>query len=234
VQLAWGLEVLDRLELRGDEAVLDAGCGTGRVTERLWERLPRGRVVAVDSSAPMVEKARETLAGRADVLLADLAELRLDEPVDVVFSNAVFHWIADHDRLFTRLHAALRPGGRLFAQCGGVGNVAALTQVVEAVRAEARFAEHLATWRRPWHFRSPTETEEALRRAGFTDIRCWLEPKRIRPDEPDAFLATVPLGPCLESLPAELHGGFVREVRGRMGEPLELDYVRLNIEAVRP
>src|SRR3954471_17642188 len=95
-----GREVMDRLELRGDETVLDAGCGSGRLTERLIERLPEGRVLAVDGSEDMVRKARQRLGDRAEVWQADLASLELESPVDAVFSNAVFHWIPDHEGLF--------------------------------------------------------------------------------------------------------------------------------------
>src|SRR4051794_41268429 len=124
-QLEWAEKVLERLPLEGDETVLDAGCGAGNVTQLLLDRLPRGHVVAVDSSESMVEHARQALdPDRTTVLQADLAELELDEPVDAAFSNAVFHWVPDHDALFARLHAALRPGGPLVAQCGGEGNVA--------------------------------------------------------------------------------------------------------------
>src|SRR3954468_14848911 len=113
---AMGREVLDRLELRGDERVVDAGCGTGRVTAALLERLPRGQVVAVDGSPAMVEQVRERLGDRVDARVAALLELELDAPVDAILSTATFHWIADHDRLFSRLLAALKPGGRLVAQ----------------------------------------------------------------------------------------------------------------------
>jgi trans-aconitate 2-methyltransferase len=124
-QVEWAERVLERLPLRGDETVLDAGCGSGRVTKMLLERLPRGHVVAVDSAESMVDHAREALdPERATVFQADLTELSLDEAVDAALSNAVFHWIPDHDALFWRLHAALRPGGLLVAQCGGKGNVA--------------------------------------------------------------------------------------------------------------
>src|SRR3954467_14657112 len=90
--------VLERLRLNGDETVLDAGCGSGRVTEMLLERLPRGHVVAVDASPSMVEHARKRLGERATVFQSALAELLLDEPVDAVFSNAVFHWVPDHEK----------------------------------------------------------------------------------------------------------------------------------------
>src|SRR5919112_3663615 len=120
---AMGVDVLDRLELEGDETVLDAGCGTGKVTRELHRRLPRGHVIAVDAAPSMVEQARAALPEDVEVRQADLLELALERPVDAVLSTATFHWIGDHDRLFAVLHAALRPGGRLVAQCGAAGNV---------------------------------------------------------------------------------------------------------------
>src|SRR3954465_15696167 len=115
-----GREVLDRLELRGDETVLDGGCGAGRLTGLLIDRVPDGRVIGVDASASMIDAARERLGPDADLRVADLVGLDLGgDTVDVIFSTATFHWIADHDALFRSLRAALRSGGRLVAQCGG-------------------------------------------------------------------------------------------------------------------
>lgn len=233
-QVGWAGPVLDRLELRGHETVLDAGCGSGRVTALLLERLPRGRVVAVDSDPSMVAKARAALPPeRADVLLADLAQLELEEPVDAVFSNAVFHWIPDHDRLFAALAVALGPGGRISTQCGGAGNVERFHAALREVAREKPFAPHLAGWSGPWNFATPGETEKRLALAGFRAIRVWLEPSPTVPDQPEDYLRAVCLGPHLERLPAELHDEFVRVVAGRCGKPLELDYVRLNIVARR-
>jgi trans-aconitate 2-methyltransferase len=225
--------VLDRLELHGDETVLDAGCGTGRVTRLLLDRLPRGHVVAVDSAPSMVEHAREALGDRATVIESDLQELVLDEPVDAVFSNAVFHWVMDHDRLFGRLHDALRPGGRLSAQCGGAGNIAAFKGLVEEVMARAPFAEHFDGWSRTWNFATAGETEERLARAGFTDVDAWLEPSPVVPPEPREYMRSICLGPYQEALPEELRGPFVDAVAERAGEQPVLDYVRLNIVARR-
>jgi trans-aconitate 2-methyltransferase len=231
-QVEWAERVLARLPLNGDETVLDAGCGSGRVTKMLLERLPRGHVVAVDSAASMVEHAREALdPERATVLQADLTELELDKPVDAAFSNAVFHWIPDHDALFGRLFAALRPGGRLVAQCGGKGNVARFHAAATAVAAEAPYAEHLAGWTGPWNFAGAEETAGRLERAGFTDVETGLEPYPVSPPDPTGFLRTVCLGPHLEQLPEELRAGFVDAVHERCGS--ELDYVRLNIDAKR-
>jgi trans-aconitate 2-methyltransferase len=234
LQRIWGLEVLERLPLRGDETVLDAGCGPGGVTAALLDRLPRGRVIAVDASPSMIEKARETIGDRADVRQVDLVELDLDQEVDAVFSNAVFHWIADHDRLFERLHSALRPGGRLIAQSGGKGNVASLGRAIRAVAEHPPFDEPLQGFRSPWNFVAPETAATSLTRAGFEAPRCWLEPKTVQPEEPHEFLRTLSVGPYLERLPEELHKAFVDAVASRMGAPLTLDYIRLNIDARRP
>jgi trans-aconitate 2-methyltransferase len=233
-QFEWAQEVLERLELRGDETVLDAGCGSGRVTALLLERLPEGSVIAVDGSASMVAKARETLGDRADVRLQDLAELELSEGVDLVYSNAVFHWIPDHENLFRRVFAALRPRGRIVAQCGGKGNVARLATAIIQVAAQERFGRHFTEMEGIWNFATPDDTEAILGGAGFEEVRCWLQPKHVQPAQPIPFLRTVTLGPHLRRLPDELKDDFVAEVAAEMGEPLVLDYVRLNIEARRP
>jgi trans-aconitate 2-methyltransferase len=232
-QVEWALKVLERLPLRGDETVLDAGCGSGRVTRLLLERLPRGHVVAVDSAPSMVAHAREALdPERATVLQANLTELVLDEPVDAAFSNAVFHWIGDHDALFARLHAALRPGGRLVAQCGGEGNVERLHQAARAAASGDPYAPYLADWHGPWHFAGAAETSARLGRAGFTEVETWLEPYPVTPPDPISFLRIVCLAPHLEQLPEHLRDSFVEAVCERCGT--ELDYVRLNIEAKTP
>lgn len=234
-QVAMAAAVLDRLELRGDETVLDAGCGSGRVTRLLLERLPEGRVIAVDASPEMVARAREELASdaRADVRLADLAELRLEpgEQVDAVFSNATFHWVPDHDALFARLAAALRRGGRLSAQCGGEGNVAAVRAAALEAAADAGLAARFDGWARPWNFAGIEQTEERLRRAGFDGTECWLQDWPVEPAEPRAYLETVCLGPHLERLAPDEHDRFLDAVMARLGERPVLDYVRLNIVA---
>jgi trans-aconitate 2-methyltransferase len=233
-QEEWGREVLERLDLRGDETVLDAGCGSGRVTRYLIERLPHGKVVAVDASPSMIDMAREVLRDQDQALLADLTELELDEPVDAVFSSATFHWVLDHDRLFQRLHAALRSGGRLEAQCGGEGNVAEFERAIDALSGDERFAPYLRGTLRPWKFAGVGETEARLERAGFAVGRLWLERKRFQPRDPRGYLRASGLASHLARLPDDLHDAFVDAVTGSMPRPLVLDYVRLNISARRP
>jgi trans-aconitate 2-methyltransferase len=228
---ALGLEVLDRLELSGDETVLDAGCGSGRITQALIERLPRGRVIAVDESASMIEAARRRLGPDVDLRVVDLLELELDEPVDAILSTATFHWIADHDRLFQRLHAALRPGGTLMAQCGGEGNIDVLRGRANAVLAHAPYAEHFLDWQPPWHYAAPERTRERLLAAGFRAADCRLQPAPRQPEQPREFLSTIVLGPHVQRLPEALRDRFLDELLAELGEPVTVDYVRLNIHA---
>jgi trans-aconitate 2-methyltransferase len=233
IQLGWAREQLDRLELRGDEVVLDAGCGSGRVTAELADRVPRGRVYAVDVAPSMVRHAQETLGHRATVLCQDLLELQLPETVDAAFSNATFHWVPDHDRLFSRLHAALRPGGQLVAQCGGRGNIDSFRVLADSITQTEAFAAYFEGWTKPWNYAGPQETEERLRRAGFADVSCWLEPRHVTPDDPRSFVQTVCLVRHLDPLPPELRARFVDRVLAEAGEPLVLEYVRLNMTARR-
>ena len=230
-QFEWGLAVLDRLPLRGDERVLDAGCGSGRVTMKLAERLPRGQVVAVDVDPGMVARARAALPRNADVFQADLLELELEEPVDAVFSGAVFHWIPDHQTLFGRLRATLRPGGRLAAHCGGAGNVERFLATAREVCARPPYREFFEGWTQVLNFATPEETTDRLEEAGFGQVRCRLQPAPTRLEAPDEFLRTVCCIDHLQRLPAERRDAFVADVREALGSPAEIDYVRLQIDA---
>lgn len=243
--LGWGTDLLARAlrhwPLRGDEAAIDAGCGTGRVTELLLERLPWGTVLAVDASGAMVEAARERFAGdprvRAERL--DLLCLEVEEPVDLILSTATFHWIKDHPTLFEVLARALKPGGRMVAQCGGIGNVAHVQTVAESVMQEDRFREHFTGWTGPWNFADPETTRVRLEAAGFDEVETWLHEEATEFDstgELARFLKTVVLGQHLASLPEVEHEPFVAAVAGQLvteaGAPV-INYVRLNILARR-
>ncbi|HEY7151749.1 MAG TPA: methyltransferase domain-containing protein [Solirubrobacterales bacterium] len=233
-QEEWARGVIDRLELAGDETVLDAGCGSGRVTRLLLDRLPRGRVIGVDGSPSMIAKAREALGDDAELIVSDLLDLSLSEPVDVVFSNATFHWILDHRQLFARLRAALVPGGRMEAQCGGIGNVEEFLNSIENVNGDERFGSYLRGVTSTWNFASPGDTEMRLADAGFDPARCWLEDAPVQPRDPRAFIETVCLGAHLDRLPPELRPSYMDAVLEVIPRPLTLDYVRLNISARRP
>jgi trans-aconitate 2-methyltransferase len=238
----WARKMLDeRLPLEGDETVLDAGCGSGRVTRILVERLPRGRVIGVDGARSMIEHARRALGKDATLVNADLTELTPEllrertgvESVDAVFSNATFHWIPDHDALFSSLYSVLRPGGKLVAQCGAEGNVQAFGEVVAEVSASEPFAPHLAGWDPPWNFSSREDAERRLAEVGFDPVECWITEFDASPDDPRAFMRASGFAPIFERLPFELHDDFVAAVFERVPEPVTFHYVRLNIDATR-
>lgn len=230
-QFRWGLEVLAGLTLEGGETVIDAGCGTGRLTAELLKRLPKGRVIALDADAAMLAKARETLEAHGDRVTfvhADLGALELDAKADVVFSTATFHWVKDHDALFRGLHRALKPGGRLHAQCGGFGNL----------------REHLATAMRvlgierfdyPTYFATAEDSVAALGRAGFQQARAWLKPAPTPFADAQSFrtfIAHVTLR-TVASLLGDGTGAFLDAVVEASAPAYTLDYVRLELRAVR-
>ncbi len=230
----WGAGVLERLELAGGETVLDAGCGSGRVTEMLLERLPEGHVVALDAAPSMVAEARRRLArfgDRVDVVQADLlalspADLRGRAPVGAVLSTATFHWVLDHDRLFANLAAVMAPGAPLEAQCGAAGNIARL---LEAVRATG--AERAGTWL----YATPEDTRRRLEAAGFDHIEVWTHPEPTpleRGEELETYLGTVCLRAHVADLPDAERARVLHRVAEAMPEPV-IDYVRLNISARR-
>lgn len=233
-QARWGRAVVERLVLRGDETVLDAGCGSGRVTEELVSRVPDGRVVALDASAPMLEEARRRLGAdldrvrfvRADLLALDRYVLGKDAPVDAVLSTATFHWVPDHDRLFANLAAVMLPGAQLVAQCGAAGNIARLLDAAHSVGVQRAGT---------WLYATPDETVARLDRAGFVDVDVWTnpEPTPFSDDESlAAFLETVCLRGHLATVPRAQWRPLVHRVIGAMAEPV-IDYIRLNIVARR-
>ena len=244
-QFDWGTAVLEQLALEGDEVVFDVGCGTGRLTEKLLERLPRGRVIAVDLSSNMLRVAcdflRPRFGRRIQFVLADAACLPAHEKADAIFSTATFHWVRDHSQLFSSLYAALKQGGRLVAQCGGGANIARLHDRATALMMDARFAPHFTAWQDPWEFADTETTNRRLDEVGFDEVRTSLVPAPVV--QPDAhafrtFVTTVICRPHLAHLAdPELQQAFVQHLTEQAATdspPFELDYHRLNIEARRP
>lgn len=230
----WGAGVLDRLPLVGNETVLDAGCGSGRVTEQLLERVPDGHVIGLDASASMLEEARRRLDGfanRVSFVQADLLELGPESldgraPVDAVLSTATFHWVLDHGRLFRNLASVMRPGAALEAQCGAAGNIARLLDAVRCVGAERAGT---------WLYATAKETRRRLSEAGFTDIEVWTHPEPTpleRGEQLETYLETVCLRVHVADMAADQRRQFLHAVAEAMPEPV-IDYVRLNISARR-
>lgn len=239
-QVTWGKKVLARLQLRGNEVVLDAGCGTGRLTAELLEALPNGRVVGMDLSRNMLSSARQHLRSdfgiRLNLAMCDLLHLPFDHSFDVIVSTAAFHWVLDHDRLFANLHHALIQGGRLEAQCGGGPNIARLRDRANGLMATPKFAPYFAGFREPWLFQNAEEAATALERAGFADVETSLESAPTPLDDARHFREFVPniiLRRHLQNLPSEeLREEFMEELTRQAANddpPFLLDYWRLNL-----
>jgi trans-aconitate 2-methyltransferase len=244
-QFYWGQRVLNELHLRGDECVLDAGCGTGRLTQLLLENLPRGRVVGLDISRNMTTRAQRDLrpafGERAQFVAADLVALPFRDAFDGIFSTASLHWVLDHDVLFRNLFAALRPGGWLHAQCGGGSNIQRLRQRASALSQTPIFAPWLADFADPWYFSDAESAGNRLRSAGFEQIRAELEMAHVTVSTSEEFqdyLRTFVLHRHLERLPREnLRTHYVRELADISADddpPWTLDYCRLNLRARKP
>jgi len=238
-QTAWGRRVLERLPLRGTEHVIDAGCGTGRLTTELLERLPEGVVAAVDRSANMLAVARSELrprfGSRVRFVRADVSRLPFSDWADVVFSTATFHWVLNHPALFRELHRALKPGGLLLAQCGGGANLARIHARAEHIMGQRPFRPHFTSWTSPWEFATDTVAAERLSAAGFHQVEASLEPALTvlaGAGEYREFLRCVIMHPHLEYLPGDLHDPFLDGLVSQAAHdspPFSLDYWRLNL-----
>jgi trans-aconitate methyltransferase len=244
-QVSWGKKVLSRLKLRGDELVLDAGCGTGRLTADLLQALPTGRVVALDVSQNMSRAAREYLrpqfGERAQVITADLLDLPFIAAFDGIVSTAAFHWVLDHDRLFRGLFQSLRPGGWLQAQCGGGQNIARLSGRMDALAQSPKFASFLATFPSPWLYQNAEGAAGTLKRAGFVEVQTNIEAAPTLFDDRRhyfEFVKTVIVRAHLERLPDEnLREQYVSDLSDQAADddpPFLIDYWRLNLSARKP
>ncbi|HZP62126.1 MAG TPA: methyltransferase domain-containing protein [Terriglobales bacterium] len=239
-QLSWGKKVLAGLQLRGDEFLMDAGCGTGRVTEDLLNELPAGKAVAVDLSWNMLSTARQHLStqfgSRVHFVAADLQYLPFDRIFDGIFSTATFHWVADHSRLFRSLFRALRPGGWLRAQCGGGPNLARLRKRMDTLVASPQYARYFAHLQNPWVYNDAAIAAKLLRDAGFVNVNTDVQPAVTVLNDKEhysEFLQAVILRRHLQEIPdAESRAEFIAELTRQAAQddpPFSLDYWRLNL-----
>ena len=217
-QQIWARELIAKLELRGDEDVLDIGCGDGRPTAAIAERLPEGSVLGVDQSAAMIELAREQFPPATHPNLRfeqmDATRLVLPRAFDVAFSTAALHWIEDHAAVLRGVCACLRPGGRLLFQSGGRGNVAAAFAVVDEVIARSRWRGFFKDFTPPYHFYGPEEWQAWLRDAGFRSRRVELIPKDMVHSGDAALLGWLRTTwfPYTDRVPSDLRESLLSEI----------------------
>ena len=254
IQESWAIELLEKRKISENEIVMDAGCGTGRVTKIIANKVKRGKVYAVDLDENMIINAKKNLKDLSNIVFvkSDLSDVKLPEKIDLVFSNAVIHWILDHKKLFTNFWDVLKPGGKLLIQCGGKGNLDTIPNALEKVRMTKRFDHYFKNWKIPWNFASSADTIKILNEIGFKDIQANLEEKKAKFgnfQEYILFMKTVVMKPYLSYLPTtennnqiknlfidefltELHNkNKNKNTNGKQNLDLELNYVRLNITA---
>ncbi|MDA0563482.1 methyltransferase domain-containing protein [Streptomonospora sp. S1-112] len=231
---AYGTDLITDLDPRPGERVLDAGCGTGDLTDAL--RATGAHVVGVDASPDMVQRARDRFPD-LDLRVADLRTLHLaDADFDAVFSNATLHWIPEAPAAATALAAALRPGGRLAAEFGGQGNVAAIDTAARALRAE----QNLPPAAQPWYFPDIAEYSAVLAAAGLTVTGAWLFDRPTRLEGDDGLAAWVRMfgSHLIDGVPHP--DAFLAHLADRLRPRLHhsgswwADYRRLRVTAAKP
>jgi len=245
VQEAWGIKLLESIPPGRYQRIVDAGCGSGRMTAHLLRMFPRSLVVGLDRSEEMLSQARRVLKRfrrRLKLVHGDLLTAQPGRNFDLIFSNATLHWVHDHARLFRNLYSWLSAGGRFIAQCGGKGNLRRIEAVMPHLADAAPFRAYFRGFRRPVHYGTPAATRQLLERSGFAQIRARLQRAPTRFTSRAAFkdfLRHVICVPDLSRLPtAELREcyleAFLESYEEKFGGQYVLDYVRLNIQAKRP
>ena len=246
-QFQWALELLRKLALRGDERILDIGCGDGKVTAELARRAPRGEVVGVDNSEDMVRKARAAFPASSNpglsFLQMDAGELSFKQQFDVAFSNAALHWIKDHDTMLRRVAQSLKPRGRLLFQMGGRGNGEEIFSIAAAVIQNDPWLQYFHGFEFPWRFYGPQEYKLCLAKAGFKVHRIELLPRDMRQKGREGLLGWVwtTWMPYIERLPRSMRETFITQTVDRylVEHPLTpngeavVRMVRLEVEAVK-
>ena len=245
VQQSWARELIAKLNLRGDEHILDVGCGDGKVTAEIARAVPRGSVVGVDASAEMIGFARKTFPSskisNLKFLITDARKINFKTKFDLVFSNAALHWVDDHEAILRGAASVLKTGGRLAISCGGKGNA---HDVFLALRPEIRLIQWCKFFRKmplPYFFYAPGDYEKWLPKFGFKINALKLAPKDVTYAGAEGlatWLRTTWL-PFVQRVPENLREEFIEAVMQRYvaKHPPDADgkihvrMVRLEIEA---
>ncbi|AEH43993.1 Trans-aconitate 2-methyltransferase [Thermodesulfatator indicus DSM 15286] len=244
-QKRWGQELLSKIDFKGDEKVLDIGCGDGEITALIAQRVPKGFVVGIDSSKDMINMAKKNFLSKEypnlSFLVKDVREITFEKEFDIVFSNACLHWVIDHLSVLKRIKTSLKPSGKIFFQMGGKGNAEEIIKVLENIIRQPKWSKFFKNFSFPYGFYSPKEYSKWLKIAGFKPKRIELLTKdMIHQDEKTfaSWLLSTWL-PYLQRIPENNREEFISEVIKRYLEKhpqdkngcIHVQMVRLEVEA---
>lgn len=244
-QQKWAEELIEKLKLRGNERVLDIGCGDGKVTAKIAECVPKGSVVGIDSSDEMVHFASENFPAErfpnVTFKKMDAKDLSFDNEFDIVFSNACLHWVVDHLPVLTKIKSSLKPAGRILIQMGGKGNAVKIFEVLKEMLEDEKWGKFFNGFSFPYGFYDVEEYKKWLNETGLKAIRVELIPKDMTQKGKEGLLGWIRTTwlPYIQRLPEELQEEFINELTDRYIEKCPLDkdglvhiaMVRLEVEA---
>lgn len=166
-QKEWGNRLIAQLHLKGNESILDLGCGDGVLTEQLSFLVPNGRVLGIDASAGMIQTAKKLSRENLEFLQMDIQDMRYANEFDVIFSNAALHWLRDHASLLRNAYCALKPNGILLWNFAGSGNCSYFFETVRKIMEEEDYRPFFQNFEWPWFMPCKTEYEELASSVGF-------------------------------------------------------------------
>ncbi|MGE5607811.1 MAG: class I SAM-dependent methyltransferase [Bacillota bacterium] len=247
-QQKWARELIAKLALRGDERVLDIGCGDGKVTAEIAREVPRGSVVGIDSSDDMIRFASVNFPPGSypnlGFRLLDASHLDFGAEFDVAFSNACLHWIWDHRPVLRGIAEALKPGGKALLQMGGAGNAGDILAIIDDLKDAEPWGAYLRGVTFRYGFHHPDDYRRWLRDAGLEPVRVELIAKDMVHPGPVGLAGWIRTTwhPYTQAIPESLRQSFIDEIVRRylLGHPLDsrgdvhLRMVRLEVEALKP
>ncbi|WAR46048.1 class I SAM-dependent methyltransferase [Methylomonas rapida] len=217
-QQQWAKEMMALLRLTGSETVLDLGCGDGKITAEIAKIVDRGAVVGIDNAEAMIALARHRYPEQQHPNLSfqvmDAEKLSFAECFDLVFSNAVLHWVRQHQPVIDGLYRSLKTGGKILLRMGGKGDAAGMREAIDRVKDSARWSRYFIGFEFPYTFPGVDEYRLMLETAGFTVKRLELIAKDMTHEGP-AWLAgwirTTWL-PYTQRIPENLKESFIEAV----------------------
>lgn len=247
-QQRWGFELLDKVPLKGDERVLDLGCGDGTITAEISRRVPKGSVLGIDKSKERIRIARKHFPVEAfpNLLfeIGDARDLAFEGEFDTIFSNAVLHWINDQTSLLQRIKRSLRQGGKMFAQMGGKGNAAGILEVVEDIITSTKWLPYFKDFSVPYTFYGISEYGALLMAAGFMIRRIEEFPRTMLHQGKDGLASWISTTwrYYTERVPKGLHSAFVEEISDAYirrqhlhgDDTIPVRMMRIEVEAENP